>query len=684
MVEAGEVIETYCCIIAAAPLLHDDALVAEIEAATSIILGFEDESRVILAVHGTVHVSAANMYHQYVCRRGGDKLEMLRNDECQLAAELFRRCHHGIGSMTVKYLSRYEYGLYTDLKELADMAERYGSVQFYGGQLLVLHFRADIAVMLRDYCAFCETMERIREISELTGVFYSETRHLYEPDTIILAADRGKILEGGEAALKACLDQPTPDTGAEASLCEILANVNMDKPDLRRTYLQKMLDASLRDEQLFLASYAAGELALARFNELGSRPAPSSGDRQDLERFIQEWIKKDEKIEDWDASCKKHAILVRLSARFPDLSQSCAAWIQQCLDCAQNFDPSDTRHNSTMIFVVESMVFAWLHPSPGEDPSVKRFAQSAKAWQWVLDWVGEAVHEGHARLGLASTVIRWHTCYPLESDLFPTMALEHLDRAKAVGKSWDDISIRWRAHMLALLVWRPKADEISEVVDVTDAAFRALQELEAAENIASYMRNELSALQGLRAFERKRSFVAESSYQIVRFATQLCYRHLRARPAEFWKWTQYGKARSVSDMLGRSAVMALAAVRDLDADVRELLNVRSQLIQEIETAKPERRFNMRKGLETLHQQLEEIPQLSDVLNIWEGRAVKLASLPEIEATQGQGIVYVDWAEVDDKFVLVTVRRGGDPLLHHLELSIQTVQNWIDLHLNISE
>lgn len=178
--------------------------------------------------------------------------------------------------------------------------------------------------------------------------------------------------------------------------------------------------------------------------------------------------------------------------------------------------------------------------------------------------------------------------------------------------------------------------------------------------------------------------MAENSYQIFRLATQLCYRHLRARPAEFWKWTQYGKARSVSDMLGRSAVTALAAVRVLDADVRELLNVGSQLIQEIEMAKPERRFNMRKGLETLHQQLEEILQLGDILNIWEGRAVKLASLPEIEATLGQGIVYVDWAEVDDKFVLVTVRGGEDPLLHHLELNIQTVQNWIDLHLNISE
>ncbi|KAK5708855.1 hypothetical protein LTR17_020302 [Elasticomyces elasticus] len=197
------------------------------------------------------------------------------------------------------------------------------------------------------------------------------------------------------------------------------------------------------------------------------------------------------------------------------------------------------------------------------------------------------------------------------------------------------MSIRWRAHMLAFLVWQPKAEDISEVVDVTDAAFRALQELEAAENIASDMRIELSALQDLRAFERKRSFVAAGSYQIVRLATRLCYRHLRERPAEFWKWTQYGKARSVSDMLGLSAVMALAAVRDLEADSRELLDTRTQLIQEVGMAKPERRFNLRKGLGVLHQQLEEIPQLRDILDIWEGRAFKLASLPEDEATRGK-------------------------------------------------
>ncbi|KAK5708854.1 hypothetical protein LTR17_020301 [Elasticomyces elasticus] len=229
MVEAGEVIETYCHIIAAAPLLPDDRLVAEIKALIAIIPGIEDESRVALAVQGKIHMSLANIYHQYVCRRGGHNLEELRNGECQRAADLFRCCYHEFGCVTVEYLRRCEYGLYTNLKELADMAEAYGNVQFYGGQLLVLQFRADIAVTLRDYCAFRETVERTRKIAELTGVFHSETRYLYEPDTNILVADRGKILESGEAALEACLNELTPATGAEASLYEILANVNMDK-----------------------------------------------------------------------------------------------------------------------------------------------------------------------------------------------------------------------------------------------------------------------------------------------------------------------------------------------------------------------------------------------------------------------------------------------------------------------
>ncbi|KIW21665.1 hypothetical protein PV08_02245 [Exophiala spinifera] len=137
------------------------------------------------------------------------------------------------------------------------------------------------------------------------------------------------------------------------------------------------------------------------------------------------------------------------------------------------------------------------------------------------------------------------------------------------------------------------------------------------------MRNELSALQGLRALERKKVL------------TNRIYRHLQARPAEFWKWTHLGKARSVFDMFGRSAVMALPAVRGLDADAQDLLDARSQFIQEVEMLKPERGFNTRKGLESLHEQLKEVPSLGNMLNMWEGRVVKLASLYEIEATQRQ-------------------------------------------------
>lgn len=679
---AAAVAENYCHIIAAAPLVEDEVLTKELQSVTDMLFDFENETSTLLSVWANTHIAMANVYHQYVCRRGGDFISNLRDRECEIAAELFSRCHNSFGDITVSFLRRYEYGLHTDLEELSQMAEQYGLLQSYGGQLQVLKFRADIAVTLRDYSAHAETVRCIKSVTERTGAFFSDSRYTYDPDTVALHGDRGKILEGGEAALAALLREATPATGAEASLCEILANANTENLRIRHGYLRQMLEASIRDQQPFLASHAAGELAQVELSLMDSIP-PSESDAacDDLERFLVDWVQKDAQYENWDSQCKKYALLSRLAFRFQRVTISSEKRISECMDCIEKFDQDETRHNSTVIFVIESMVLPWLRPPGNDPPSDAMFTKAYKAWMWALDWVGVTICRGDASLRLASTLIHWHRCYPENEGKRVTAALNWINEAKKVCEKWENLHLKWRAHMLAVIAWQTR---IGIVRNSNDAVSNAVNELEKAEGLFSDIRNELSALGGLRAFEQKQNFVAENSYQVVKLAIKLCYDHLSTCPAVIWRWIQRGKARSLSDLLGQSATLSFHLLEAIDGQARQYLDRKHHLVQEIQMAKPERRFAKRKELEDLHRTMEKVPELREAIDMWEGRAFKLEDLPQLSPSPGQTATYVDWVEIGDKFVMTTVRSGEVPTLHATNITTIQVSDWICQHLNISE
>lgn len=680
--EAAEVITNYCHIIVVAPLIADDALSREIQSATAPLFGLKNATRTILAIWANSHICIANVYHQYVCRRGGAVVAKLRDDECDLAAELFLSCKHSSGDVIIKFLRRYKFGFYTDLQELADISRQHESNQSFGAQLQVLQLRADIAVTLRDYPAYIESVLDIKNLALETGAFFCEARYTYEPDTYMLTAHRGKILEGGEAALKALLNEASHDTGAEASLCEILVNANMDDLEKKYAYLQQMLKASIRDKQPFLASYAAEELAVLSINLMEANRSSNLGiEHEGLERFVEEWIKNDMEHENWYSQCKKLAILVRLSACPERSNVPLEERITTCLDCEGKLDKDDARYNPTMIFVVQSVVSAWLNPSGGDNPPTERFVQAFSAWVSAMKWAKATVYEGEARLGICSTLIQMRKLYPSETLCRTDTILKLLGRAREVGETWDNINMKWRAHMLAFMVWDSTLDSNS---DSLSAASNALKELDAAEKVASSIRSELSALRGLRAFQKKSKFVAESSYHIVKLAIRVYYDHPGTEPEELWKWIQYGKARSLSDVLGESVNLSPLDLQSIDATGRQYLELKQYLAQEIHSAEPQRRFNLRMKLENIHKEIETKPALRDVLNIWEGRALKLEEVPHISSISQQAVVYVDWVEMNDKFAVVTVRPGESPLFQATDVEIRSVREWIELHLNISE
>ena len=102
--------------------------------------------------------------------------------------------------------------------------------------------------------------------------------------------------------------------------------------------------------------------------------------------------------------------------------------------------------------------------------------------------------------------------------------------------------------------------------------------------------------------------------------------------------------------------------------------MKHHLVQEIQMAKPERRFARRKELEDLHRTMERVPELRETIDMWEGRAFKLEDLPQLSPSPEQTVTYVDWVEIGDKFVMTTVRSGEVPTLHATNITTIRVRD----------
>src|SRR5271170_185996 len=251
--EASEVMEVWLSLTAAAPLMDDDCLFDKVEAATNQLTANISPD----PIRARVHLGIADLYNQYVTRRGGKRMIEERDREIEVAHTLYENCNHAYGKFEIVFRREFEWGERSNLDELSRLAEKLDQAQFYGGQLRVLKFQERIALILKDRRARADIVQKIRLVSEKTGRFFSESQYA-ELETDNISGWFGKVIEGGEAALNSALEAKDP--GSVATICHVLADAHSDDLEIREMYLRQMLTSANQGGYIPLASFTVGEL----------------------------------------------------------------------------------------------------------------------------------------------------------------------------------------------------------------------------------------------------------------------------------------------------------------------------------------------------------------------------------------------------------------------------------------
>jgi hypothetical protein len=234
------------------------------------------------------------------------------------------------------------------------------------------------------------------------------------------------------------------------------------------------------------------------------------------------------------------------------------------------------------------------------------------------------------------------------------------------------------AHM-----WRAIAFQsmIENAANPLEPAFSAIDELNIAATLFDKMRRELTVLGKTRAFEKKQKLVAGGSFRIVRLAIEIGLSHIASSPEILWQWTQYGKARSLADLLGSSTLVPARLVNALPIPVRDYYDRDQRLATEILMADPQRRFTLRKLHEANRQKMECSPELREILSIQGGDSIVFGDVKEFLGRLEQRVACVDWNVCHDQLFMIILCPAEDkPRICPLGVTVTEVREWTALHL----
>ncbi|KAG4434025.1 hypothetical protein IFR05_010507 [Cadophora sp. M221] len=201
-----------------------------------------------------------------------------------------------------------------------------------------------------------------------------------------------------------------------------------------------------------------------------------------------------------------------------------------------------------------------------------------------------------------------------------------------------------------------------------------------AEAYIDRQRNEISVLQGLSAIENKQRLSTDKhTRDMYRFALQVCLKGGNTRDA--WQWVQKAKARSLSDLLGLGALVPkdLLLAINRSSDAQRLFNEESKILQQtvFETTPNLKRFSLRVELDKHRMKMKEVPALRQLLEMREGVPLGLEALPKVnnQGSSSRATIFADWVIKSDEIILLTVRDGEVPVVHHLAVSVPELREW---------
>lgn len=219
-----------------------------------------------------------------------------------------------------------------------------------------------------------------------------------------------------------------------------------------------------------------------------------------------------------------------------------------------------------------------------------------------------------------------------------------------------------------------------------------LAQFAAAEQAYDRIRRETSILGGLRALLQKQSLTSNDKIRNINFwALQQCL--IEENTLALWSWSQKGKARSVSDMLGLGLVLpkeVSEAIAQND-DARQLLENEQNLERQIQRAEPERRALLRQEQESCRVKQAQYPELVALQDLRTGGVPSAHKLVQIirDSTfnaSRRDTVYLDWVAIGHRLYLLVLKESQPEKVEKflLSMSVFDLDKWYRTNFNTDE
>ena len=182
------------------------------------------------------------------------------------------------------------------------------------------------------------------------------------------------------------------------------------------------------------------------------------------------------------------------------------------------------------------------------------------------------------------------------------------DAYKTMGQTTECISASFYTALCSFVTWSWCGRGNSTITE------KSLEAILRVEKWMDYRRQELSAMSTMEALQQKQALALDDKCRkTYSMAQQLCMAENRLQ--DCWAWVQKGKAHSVADLLGLGIIIPESvrqAARKIPA-AWMLLEQRDTLLCEIQNASPDHRIVLRSQIDSLQNQMKELPELNQIL-----------------------------------------------------------------------
>lgn len=246
----------------------------------------------------------------------------------------------------------------------------------------------------------------------------------------------------------------------------------------------------------------------------------------------------------------------------------------------------------------------------------------------------------------------------------------------------------WKLHWLLRRPGKSMSDP-----DLLELQQTGLGFLEKAESFFEYRHQSSTWANDLEGLEvRERVNLVGNSWELPRIAMQLLHAGNNEpdedRRIQMWTWVQRSKARSLAMTMGVAGIIPSTLLKEISASekCRLLYEKMISLQQQVKSAEPQKRFWLRRELDSHIAEMRKEELLRETCDLWDGKPLSFRDIDRITAIANTPLLFVDWFHVpgvmdDGKILLLTAKSGSAPTVTTLNTTIADVAHWVSFYLD---